>query len=262
MRTYKRKSERGNTPKDILERACHAVIFDNNSINATSKKYEIPYKTLHRYVTKLKQKLESNPNLRRADSTLDTVGYIRNRQIFSDDEENKLTAYLKTAADIYYGLTPYETRKFAFEYAKRNNKTMPESWHTKLMAGEDWLGNFLKRHPSLSIRSPQATSLSRATSFNKKNVSDFFVNLKTVYERLNLTPGDIWNVDETGLTTVHVPNRVIARRGTKNLGKMTSAERGTLVTIAVAISALGNMVPLFLFFQGYTSRTIFLLRVL
>ncbi|XP_053947962.1 uncharacterized protein LOC128856673 [Anastrepha ludens] len=170
MRTYKRISERCNSPKDIIEKACHAIIFDNESINATSKQYQIPYKTLHRYVTKLKNKLESNPNLTRADLTLDTAGYIRNRQIFSDDEENKLAAYLKTAADIYYGLTPYETRKFAFEYAKKNNKTMPESWKTKLMAGEDWLGNFLKRHPSLSIRSPQATSLSRDTSFNQKTV--------------------------------------------------------------------------------------------
>lgn len=148
--------------------------------------------------------------------TLDTAGYIRNRQIFSDDEENKLAVYLKTAADIYYGLTPYETRKFAFEYAKKNNKTMPESWKTKLMAGEDWLGNFLKRHPSLSIRSPQATSLPRATSFNQKNVNNFFDNLKS---------GHIWNVDETGLTP--------------------QLKKGTLVTIAVAISALGNMVPPF-----------------
>lgn len=125
---------------------------------------------------------------------------------------------------------------------------MPDSWKNKLIAGEDWFGGFLKRHPSLSIRSPQATSLSRATSFNKNNVGLFFTNLKTVYQRLNPSPGDIWNVDETGLTTVHVPNRVIARRGTKNLGKMTSAERGTLVTVAVAISALGNMVPPFFVF--------------
>lgn len=125
---------------------------------------------------------------------------------------------------------------------------MPDSWKTKLLADEDWLGSFLKCHPSLSIRSPQATSLSRATSFNKNNISLFFANLTAVYQRLNLSPGDIWNVDETGLTTVHVPNRVIARRGIKNLGKMTSAERGTLVTVAVAISVLGNMVPPFFVF--------------
>lgn len=125
MRTYKRKTERGDVPKDILERACHAIIFDNKSINATSKEHQIPYKTLHRYVTKLRQKLESNPNLTRADLTLEKVGYIRNRQIFNDDEENELEAYLKRAADIYYGLTPYETRKFAYEYAKKNSKTVP-----------------------------------------------------------------------------------------------------------------------------------------
>lgn len=45
-----------------------------------------------------------------------------------------------------------------------------------------------------------------------------------------------------------MPNRVIARRGIKNLGKMTSAERGTLATVAVAISALGNIVPSFFVF--------------
>lgn len=65
---------------------------------------------------------------------------------------------------------------------------------------------------------------------------------------MNLSPGDIWDVDETGLTTVHVPNRIIARRGIKILGKITSAERGTLVSVAVAISALGNMVPPFFVF--------------
>ncbi|XP_018344908.1 PREDICTED: uncharacterized protein LOC108750148 [Trachymyrmex septentrionalis] len=59
---------------------------------------------------------------------------------------------------------------------------------------------------------------------------------------------DIWNMDETGITTVHTPNRVVACRGMKQLGKMTSAERGTLVTVAVAVSAIGNMVlPFFIF---------------
>ncbi|KAF2897999.1 hypothetical protein ILUMI_08176 [Ignelater luminosus] len=231
MRTYKRKTERADTPKDVVERACHLIIFDNKSIKATSKQYDIPYKTLHRYVTKLKEKFERNPNLTRAELTLDSEGCIKNRQVFTDVEVEALASYLKKAADIYYGLTPYETRKLAYQFAIKN-----------------WLGSFLKRHPSLSIRTPQATSLSRATSLHKYNVSMFFANLTTVYQRLNLGPGDIWNVDETGITTVQVPNRIIARRGIKSLGKMTSAERGTLVTVAVAVSALGNMVPPFFVF--------------
>ncbi|CAH2010133.1 unnamed protein product [Acanthoscelides obtectus] len=138
MRTYKRRTERADTPKDVLERACHLIIFDTKSIDATSKKYNIPYKTLHRYVAKRKEKLERNPNLTRAELTLDSVGYIKNRQVFTDEEEEEAFAsYLKKVADIYYGLTPYETRKLACQFAIKTNKAMPDSWRTKLLAGED-----------------------------------------------------------------------------------------------------------------------------
>ncbi|CAH1979415.1 unnamed protein product [Acanthoscelides obtectus] len=170
MRTYERKTERADTPNDVLERACHLISFDTKSINATSKQYKIAYKTLRRYVATLKEKLERNPNLTRAELTLDSVGYIKNRQVFTDEEEEVLASYLKKADDIYYGLIPDETRKLACQFAIKRNKAMPDSWRTKLLAGEDWLGSFLKRHPSLSIRTPQATSLLRATSFNKQNV--------------------------------------------------------------------------------------------
>lgn len=82
-------------------------------------------------------------------------------------------------------------RKLAYQFAIKTNNAMPSSCKTKLLAGEDWLSSFLKRNPSLSIRTPQATSLSRATSFNKHNVSMFFANLTAVYQRLNLSPCDI-----------------------------------------------------------------------
>ena len=36
------------------------------------------------------------------------------------------------------------------------------------------------------------------------------------------------------------PCRIVARRGMKQVGFITSAERGTLVTVAFAVSAIGN----------------------
>ncbi|CAH2101772.1 unnamed protein product [Euphydryas editha] len=119
MRTYKRKTNRGSTSKDVIDRACQQVIFDKKSINSTAKQFAIPYKTLQRHVVNMTKKIEKNPELSKSESTLDSVGYKRNRQIFSDEEELALESYLKKAADIYYGLTPYETRKFAYEFAKK-----------------------------------------------------------------------------------------------------------------------------------------------
>ena len=55
-------------------------------------------------------------------------------------------------------------------------------------------------------------------------------------------------MDETGVTTVQKSNHVVARRGSKQVGAMTSGERGTLVTIACAVQALGNCIPPFFVF--------------
>ncbi|KAL4103226.1 hypothetical protein QTP88_018603 [Uroleucon formosanum] len=59
---------------------------------------------------------------------------------------------------------------------------------------------------------------------------------------------EVWNMDEPGVTTVQSPNRVVAQRGYKQVGSIVSAERGTLVTMACAISAIGNNIsPFFVF---------------
>ncbi|XP_018372376.1 PREDICTED: uncharacterized protein LOC108767148 [Trachymyrmex cornetzi] len=141
-----------------------------------------------------------------------------------------------------YGLSTKESRRLAYELAKEHNKTKPASWEKKKnqMAGEVWLKLFMERHPILSLRSPQATSLSRATSFNKMNVNFFFENYTSILHKHGFQAADIWNMDETGVTTVQKPNKVIARKGEKQVSAMTSAERGTLVTLAVAVNAIGK----------------------
>ncbi|KAJ8263818.1 hypothetical protein GJAV_G00141640, partial [Gymnothorax javanicus] len=116
------------------------------------------------------------------------------------------------------------------------------------MAGKDWLTSFLERNRTLSIHRPQATSMSRSTSFNKTNVTAFFNNLKTVLTRYNFEANDIWNMDETGTTTVQVPDKVIATKGQRQVGAVTSGERGTLVTVAFAANAQGNFVPPYFIF--------------
>ncbi|XP_067291829.1 tigger transposable element-derived protein 1-like [Pseudorasbora parva] len=136
-------------------------------------------------------------------------------------------------------------RKLAFELASFYGLSFPAMWAKNGMASESWFSNFMRRHQQLSIRRPQATSLSRATSFNPTNVATFFDKLATVLSRDGFTAKDIWNMDETGLTTVQNPARIFATKGERRVGSVTSAERGVLVTMALAGNALGNITPPF-----------------
>ena len=45
-------------------------------------------------------------------------------------------------------------------------------------------------------------------------------------DRYKFTPNDIWNVDEMGVSTVQKPNKVVALKGVKQVGSITSSKRG------------------------------------
>ena len=67
-------------------------------------------------------------------------------------------------------------------------------------------------------------------------------------DRYKFTPNTIFNVDETGVTTVQSPKQVLTAKGTKQIASITSRERGELVTLVCCISATGNSIsPAFIF---------------
>lgn len=247
MRNYKKKSSRGSTSQEVFELAANDVLENNKSIRAAAKSFNICQVTLHAFIKKKKAGLNVE------------MGYKKNRQVFSPAEENKISDYLKQCAKIYFVLLPSEVINLAYELAVFYKlKHIPESWEKNKSAGNDWFLGFLKRNPTLSIRSPEATSLSRATSFNRTNVGDFFNKLREVLERNNFAPSRIWNVDETGVTTVQKPKKVIAERGSKQVGAVTSAERGTLITVAAAVNAIGNYIPCIFIFPRIRYNDMFL----
>ncbi|XP_063857280.1 uncharacterized protein LOC135098820 [Scylla paramamosain] len=240
VRNYKRKTERGSATPQLMQEAADFVRNKNKSVRESAQLFGVHYSTLQRFIHKTSGNTAKNNT---------HVGYAKPRQVFTCEQEEELVSYLKTAAAIYFGLSPREVKELAFKCANEAKIEMPDNWRNDKYAGKDWFSGFMKRHgQELSIRQPEATSLSRATSFNKHNVELFFSKLSSLMDKYKFEPQDIWNADESGVTTVQKPRAVVAVKGTKQVSSLTSAERGQLVTFCVAVSAIGGSVPPMLIF--------------
>jgi len=67
--------------------------------------------------------------------------------------------------------------------------------------------------------------------------------------KYNVDARRIFNVDETALSTVQKPQKVLARRGEYQAGAMTSAERGTDTICIFYMGFAGMFVPSLLMFK-------------
>jgi hypothetical protein len=76
------------------------------------------------------------------------------------------------------------------------------------MAGDKWYYGFIARHPQISLRQPEATSMARARGFCKENVTKFFTVFDKIVQENNLDAGRIFNTHETALFTVQKPQSV------------------------------------------------------
>lgn len=173
---------------------------------------------------------------------------FKKSQVFTPDQEIQICEYLETCSAMFYGLTTTKARELAYQTALYNDLKRPKQWDRNQKAGIDWLYNFMRRHPRLSIRKPEPTSIARASSFNKKNIGEFFDKLEEVLEKFEFTGKQIYNLDETGFTTVQKMPKVISKRGSRVVGQIASRERGELVTACCIVSAVGQTIPpVFLF---------------
>lgn len=202
-----------------------------------AKHYKVPKTTLRRLVAKKDLPLD-----------LVTSAKLGRKPVLPTELEKSLVDYVLTMEAKFFGLTRKDIRCLAFQLAVKNNLPNPFS-KTNEAAGRDWLRLFLNRHPCLSFRQPTGTSFARARGFNKENVEHFFNLLENEMENNQFSPNQIYNVDETGISVVPAKMpKVLGLKGKKQIGALTSAERGSLITCVMCMSAGGSFVPpLFIF---------------
>ena len=172
VRKYKRRSERGKYGQDNLKAALKAVAEGTPLLRA-SKEFGIPARTLRRH----RDKKVAEPG---------SINSGRYRCALSLEVEANLRDHVIEMQRRFYGLQFKDIQRLAFDIAEHEGASHPFNKESR-MAGEDWVQGFLKRH-DLSLRSPQATSISRAVGFNKPQVQRFFYLYKECLNAYNYSP--------------------------------------------------------------------------
>ncbi|CAH0730856.1 unnamed protein product, partial [Brenthis ino] len=167
---------------------------------------------------------------------------IGNRRIFTVEQENKLSEYLKTSAEICLELTTVQVRELAYQYALKLG-IAPDKWHVNKIATIDWFKKFLKRQVALNVKKPENTPLAQSKPFNKVNETKIFNNLEESYKKFKLPPNMVWNTNETGCTTVLNAPKVVVEAELKSVGQISSTECGSLVTMLAFANATGGSTP-------------------
>ena len=97
--------------------------------------------------------------------------------------EQRLVEYVIEMSDMGFGLTRIDIMHLAYQIAEKGGIDHP---FRSGLAGRTWFDGFRKRHPTLTLHSPQSLSYLRAKAGNPKILEDFFAKLGSIYACLNL----------------------------------------------------------------------------
>ena len=150
--------------------------------------------------------------------------------------------YIIKCSKLNYGMTYEQICQLAYDYGRRLECKFSSSWIDNKIGGSDWLRGFMKRHKNLMLHKPKNTSLFRAKAFNKTNVMEFFNYYEYPFKSWKFTADRVYNIEETGVSTiVQSPNNV-AQLQTKQVGQAVSGE-GKVSTVCMMINSVGTTVP-------------------
>lgn len=219
-----------------MAKALEAYRGNKYGLNEICRMYSVPKATFKRH-------LDSKNKVANQESKI-----FGRTTVFSPEFEQRLAKHILNLEKIFYGVTIKDVRNAAYELAEQNN--IKHNFNKiKKQAGKKWFYAFMRRHPQLSLRQPESTSIARCKGFNKENVTQFFELLEKIVDECQLNATKIFNVDESGFSTVAKKcQKILALKGKRQVGSVASGERGVNTTMVVCASAAGRFVaPMIIF---------------
>lgn len=164
---------------DLLGAVKRVLVDKTGSLRQTAKDFGIPRSSLQRYIGNVKAQLRDVTTATDDDikAVLESciaygptgVGFdiflfffrpINSApfQIFSQTQERALMDYILKCRSLCHGLSITEVKQLAFQYAQKIKVQYPDIWNEHGMAGRKWFDLFIKRHPNMTLCTPQQIS--------------------------------------------------------------------------------------------------------
>lgn len=189
----------------------------------------------------------SETSLRRAIKKGETLCPPGRRTILTEHEETQLSGYCINMQKLGFGLTKSGVNHCVMEILHMNKRSHPFGENGP---GRDWWSRFMRDHADLSFRVPQELSEARAQRANATIVANHFDKLRKVIEENSLTPERIWNMDETGFVVIPKLEKVVARKGARQVHKVAHGNSHDHISVAPTISAAGSYIPPLFIYKG------------
>ena len=161
-------------------------------------------------------------------------------------EEKDLVNFLEVTSSIGYGKTRKQIKAVVEKTAREKGVLR------KQKISDGWFRRFLERQPHLSLCKGDRTAFVRMDAMkNDGSLDNYFMKLKDVLDEHQLMdkPGQIYNVDETGIPLDHRAPRVLTKKGQKKVRYSTSGNKSQ-ITVVGCINAIGQALPPFVIFDA------------
>ena len=234
VRYYKRKGKRLKWRGEDMKLAVEAVRTRHMSLYGAARHFSVPFETLRK----------------RAHGIVAEDAKPGHPTVLTKDEEMEIVETCQIFAEWGFGLRRQDILQVVTDFCQKTKRKNP---FRNGVPGDGWWSGFMHRHPQLARRRPQQLQMVRARCTKAEVISHWFNNcLKPTLDRLGLSdhPDRVYNVDEVGFPLSGRPTSVLVKKGMKSPQCIIPGSGRENITVQVACSASGELLPPYIVYSG------------
>jgi hypothetical protein len=134
-------------------------------------------------------------------------------RMLNDELEQKLVDYITLCKQMTHPIDIDVVKLKAKRLYFASHRIPITDENKDVLASKKWWNAFRKRHPHLTLRSPQQLAYQRAKATQPEIINHFYDLYKHALDTFNFQPHQIWAMDETGVDNNFKVRKVVANRG-------------------------------------------------